>query len=140
DHLAGHRDGGQRGRVGDQVLAVDEEHRGERDLVTGLARELLDLDHVAFGDLVLLAAGLDDRVHRTQVSSLLARVSRPAALQADPAAEARSQARGNPGARNCAGGKGTSSPAPTPNRVRAPRYTDQRFAFRAPRRVAFVVP
>jgi hypothetical protein len=28
------------------------------------ARELLDLDHVALGNLVLLAAGLDDRVHR----------------------------------------------------------------------------
>src|SRR5262245_25682079 len=62
--LTGHLDLSQLGRVGDQALAVDEEHGRERHPVAGATIELLDLDHIALGDLVLLAAGLDDRVHR----------------------------------------------------------------------------
>src|SRR5918998_1102556 len=62
--LAGHRYVGKLGRVGHQVVTVDEEDSGERERIAGHARELLDLDHVALGNLVLLAAGLDDRVHR----------------------------------------------------------------------------
>src|SRR6185369_2090418 len=66
DDLGGHRDTGQLGGLGDQPVTVDEEHRGERDRVAGRADDLLDLDHVALSDPVLLAAGLDDRVHRTR--------------------------------------------------------------------------
>src|ERR1044072_1306601 len=63
DDLAQHRHLGQLGRVGRDVVAVDDEQRGERELGPRLTVELLDLDDVADGDLVLLAAGLDDRVH-----------------------------------------------------------------------------
>src|SRR5215211_7731577 len=51
------------GLVGD-VLAVDHEQRRQGEGVARLALELLDLDDVAHGHLVLLAAGLDDGVHR----------------------------------------------------------------------------
>src|SRR5262245_59566489 len=68
DDLAGHRDLGQRVGVGGDGPFVDDEQRGERELGARLTVELLNLDDVANGDLVLLAAGLDDRVHRTQLS------------------------------------------------------------------------
>src|SRR6185503_1092167 len=73
DQLAGDGEAGQLGRVGDERVAVDEQHRGQGDGVAGRADQLLDLDHVALGDPVLLAAGLDDRVHgtRTPVSVVL---------------------------------------------------------------------
>ena len=45
---------------------VHDEDRGQRDLVARRAGELLDDDHIALGDPVLLAAGLDDRVHGTR--------------------------------------------------------------------------
>src|SRR6195952_4678092 len=62
--FTGHGDGCQVGsRRGDGV-AIDDEHSRERHGCAGFALELLDLDDVALGDLVLLAAGLDDRVHR----------------------------------------------------------------------------
>src|SRR5689334_17815578 len=61
--LAGHRYVGKLGRVGHQVVTVDEEDSGELERIAGRTRELLDLDNVALGNLVLLAAGLDDRVH-----------------------------------------------------------------------------
>src|SRR4029453_13517927 len=64
--LAGHRHAGKLGRIGHQVVTVDEEDRGEGEAVAGHTRELLDLDHVALGNLVLLAAGLDDCGHRTR--------------------------------------------------------------------------
>src|ERR1700733_746119 len=64
--LAGHRHAGKLGRLGHQVVTVDEENRGEGQSVAGRTDELLDLDDVALGNLVLLAAGLDDRVHRTR--------------------------------------------------------------------------
>src|SRR5262249_50625883 len=63
DQLRRDRGSGQLGRVGHQGVAVDEEHRRELDGVAGLPGRLLDLEHVALGDPVLLAAGLDDRVH-----------------------------------------------------------------------------
>src|SRR4029079_12251964 len=66
DDLSGHRSAGKLRRVGDEIFAVDKQHRRKRQGVARLARELLDLDHIALGDLVLLAAGLDDRVHRTR--------------------------------------------------------------------------
>src|SRR4029077_7273706 len=44
--------------------AIHEQHGGQGDGGTGIAIELLDLDDVTLGDLVLLAAGLDDRVYR----------------------------------------------------------------------------
>src|SRR5664279_3795254 len=50
-------------RCGDR-RAIDEQDSGKRDGSAGFALELLDLDDVTLGDLVLLAAGLDDRVHR----------------------------------------------------------------------------
>src|SRR5262249_56614070 len=63
--LAGHRNLGERVGVGGHGLAIDEQHRGERHRRAGLTRELLHLDDVADSDAVLLAAGLDDRVHET---------------------------------------------------------------------------
>src|SRR5262245_60514451 len=63
DQLGRDRGSGQFGRTGYQGVAIDEEHRRELDGVAGLAGELLHLEHVALGDPVLLAAGLDDRVH-----------------------------------------------------------------------------
>src|SRR5215813_10356709 len=71
DDLGGHRHLGKLRRVGHQVVTVDEQDGLQRQLVTGRTGELLDLDHVALGDLVLLAAGLDDRVHRTRTPVLL---------------------------------------------------------------------
>src|SRR5215203_2817148 len=62
EHLTGHGDLLQvLGGAGD-IRAVNHEGDGQRHLRTGLDLELLDLDHVAHRDLVLLAAGLDDRV------------------------------------------------------------------------------
>src|SRR3954469_19329035 len=71
DDLADDRHLGQLGRVGRDVVAVDDEQRGERELGSRLTVELLDLDDVADGDLVLLPAGLDDRVHRDGTLLLL---------------------------------------------------------------------
>src|SRR6188508_263196 len=71
-----------------EVFAVDQQHGHERDLVAGGAVDLLDGDHVVDGHLVLLAAGLDDRVHgrtapklggRGEVPSWVAWSSRPRA-------------------------------------------------------------
>src|SRR6185503_12299494 len=106
DHLGGHRDAGQLRRVGDEVVAVDQENRGQRQRVARRTGELLDLDHVALGDLVLLAAGLDDRVHRRGLlSSLMGlglRWHRPGGAQ-------------QRGARKCAAGKSTPSAPRDPN-------------------------
>src|SRR5699024_10038767 len=63
DDLAGDADLGQSVGVGGDRRSIDDEDRGQRHGGTGLALDLLDLDMVPFGDLVLLAAGLDDRVH-----------------------------------------------------------------------------
>src|SRR3981189_1167559 len=59
DDLAGHRDVRELRRLGHQALTVDEEHGRERDGVAGRADELLDLDHVALSDPILLAPGRD---------------------------------------------------------------------------------
>src|SRR6185437_7442114 len=66
DNLSGHRGAGKRSRVGDEIVAVDQQDRRQLQRVSGRTLELLDLDHIALGDFVLLAAGLDDRVHRTR--------------------------------------------------------------------------
>src|SRR5437868_6652379 len=58
-HLAG--DAGAFG-VGGKVIVADGENVGEFDLALAV-RRLLDFDHVAGGDTVLLAAGADDCVH-----------------------------------------------------------------------------
>src|SRR6478735_5481027 len=50
--------------LGGDRWAIDEENRRQGDCGTRIAFQLLDLDDVTLGDLVLLAAGLDDRVHR----------------------------------------------------------------------------
>src|SRR6188508_1428831 len=71
-----------------ETVADDQQHGHERDLVAGRAVDLLDGDHVVDGHLVLLAAGLDDRVHgrtapklrgRGEVPSWVAWSSRPRA-------------------------------------------------------------
>src|SRR5437763_6707505 len=73
DHLSGDVDRGELvGLMGDGG-AVDEQQRGKRDRGAELGVQLLDLDHIALGDLVLLAAGLDDGVHRGIHSSNSAR-------------------------------------------------------------------
>ena len=70
EHLAGHRDLGQRRGIRGDGGAVDNQRDRQRHLRTGLGVELLDLDHVSDGDLVLLAAGLDDCVGRHRCSCL----------------------------------------------------------------------
>src|SRR3954452_11240844 len=59
EHLTGDSDLLQVLRIGGDVRAVDHQGDGQRDLGAGFDFELLDLDHVSDGDLVLLAAGLD---------------------------------------------------------------------------------
>src|SRR5918997_6652407 len=61
--LAADGDAGEGSSVGRDVGAVDDEQRRQRHGVAGAAGDLLDLDDVTHGDLVLLAAGLDDGVH-----------------------------------------------------------------------------
>src|SRR6266850_5952486 len=60
-HLAG--DASALG-VGRKGVAADGQNVGELDRAAAMLR-LFDLDHVAGGDTVLLAAGADDCVHRT---------------------------------------------------------------------------
>ena len=61
--LAGNRDRGKGvERRGDR-RAINEQDGRKGDGSSWLTLELLDLDDVTLGDLVLLAAGLDDRVH-----------------------------------------------------------------------------
>src|SRR5690606_9110182 len=69
--LTGDRDAGELLGVGDHPLTVYQENRGQGHRIAGLPGELLDLDHVTLGDPVLLAAGLDDRVHGTRLLSML---------------------------------------------------------------------
>ena len=64
DDLSLNIDLGQCVCAGGDVCAINEKDRGECNLVACFTLQLLDLDEVAFGNLVLLAAGLDDRVHR----------------------------------------------------------------------------
>src|SRR5438067_4246558 len=54
------RGGAELGGRGEHALAVDQHYRPEGDL---FAVETLDVEAVAFGDAVLLAAGVDDCVH-----------------------------------------------------------------------------
>jgi len=69
EHLAGDRDLFQVLGGGGDLRAVDDQGDGQQDLGARLRLELLDLDHVSDGDLVLLAAGLDDCVRRHRSSS-----------------------------------------------------------------------
>src|SRR6185312_3439365 len=62
-HLAGNGDLRQLVGRGGQLVTVDDQDGRQRHRGAGLALELLDLDDVTLDDLVLLAAGLDDRVH-----------------------------------------------------------------------------
>src|SRR5207237_31316 len=62
--LPGHRGLAQRVGVSRDGGAVDDQDGLKADLGTRLAVELLNLDDVSDSHLVLLAAGLDDRVHR----------------------------------------------------------------------------
>src|SRR6202008_462204 len=64
EHLAGDRDLLKVLRRAGDRCTVDDEGDRQRDVGAGLSVELLDLDHVSDGDLVLLAAGLDDCVCR----------------------------------------------------------------------------
>ena len=54
---------GQSGSVNDRLLAVVQHENVELDLVARLRIELLDVDDVALGNLVLLAASRNDCVH-----------------------------------------------------------------------------
>ena len=64
DDLGGHAGACQRRGVrGDGSVVVDEEHRREGHRLTRRGREAVDLQRVADGDAVLMAAGADDRVH-----------------------------------------------------------------------------
>src|SRR5437868_14237076 len=50
--------------IGGKSLAADRQHVGKFNVAAAVLG-LLDLDHVARGDTVLLAAGADDCVHRS---------------------------------------------------------------------------
>src|ERR1700738_2438687 len=71
EHLTGDGDLLQVLRRAGDLRSVDDEGDRQRDLGAGLRVELLDLDDVSDGDLVLLAAGLDDCVSRHRSSSSL---------------------------------------------------------------------
>src|ERR1700754_4894318 len=71
EHLAGDGDLLQVLRRAGDLRSVHDERDRQRDLGAGLRVELLDLDYVSNGDLVLLAAGLDDCVARHRSSSSL---------------------------------------------------------------------
>src|SRR5579859_1096474 len=60
----GRGDGGA-GHDGSADLVTDHQNLVERDGLAGLARELFDADHVVGGNLILLAAGLDDCEHNS---------------------------------------------------------------------------
>ncbi len=81
DDLTGDCDLGQLGRVGGQVGSVDHENGSKRDSSAGLTLDLLDLDEVTNSDLVLLSAGLDDRVrcHRRATPPCFFELARAAA-------------------------------------------------------------
>lgn len=53
----------QGGSVNDGLLAVVQEKDGELDLVARLRVELLDVEDVALGNLILLATSCDDCLH-----------------------------------------------------------------------------
>src|SRR3954453_8326788 len=64
DDLGGDLDGRQLGLVDGDVGPVDEEQRGQRQLSADQVGDLVDLEDVAHGHLVLPAALANDRVHR----------------------------------------------------------------------------
>src|SRR3984957_1105093 len=68
-HLDGDRHLRELGSVGGDVRAVDDQRHRQRHLRAGFGLELLHLEHVAGGDLVLLAAGFEDCVGRHRVFS-----------------------------------------------------------------------
>ena len=63
DDLGGNLGLGELLGIGDDLLAVVQEENGELDLVAHVALELLDGDNIVGGDLVLLAARVNDCVH-----------------------------------------------------------------------------
>src|SRR5438270_6129682 len=65
--------------IGGKSLAADRQHVGKFDVAAAVLR-LFDLDHVAGGDAVLLAAGADDCVHRS-LQSFTARPQNPLARE-----------------------------------------------------------
>src|SRR3954454_18757559 len=64
DDLSGDLDGRQLGLVDRDVGAIDEEERSQRQLAADHVRDLVDLEDVADGHLVLPAALANDSVHR----------------------------------------------------------------------------
>src|SRR5688572_10170165 len=60
----GDRSTGEIGGLGHDGVAVDQQDRAERDLAARLLAQQLDLHAVTLGDPRLLAACLDDCVHR----------------------------------------------------------------------------
>src|SRR4051812_14935229 len=64
DDLGRHPRGGELGGVGGHgTSVVDQQHGGEGHGLARRGRETVDLQRVADGDAVLVAAGADDRVH-----------------------------------------------------------------------------
>src|SRR3954452_17718180 len=51
-------------RIGGDVVTVDHEHDGQREGLAHTGRDLVDLDDIADGHLLLLGACAHDRVHR----------------------------------------------------------------------------
>src|SRR5262249_29443636 len=63
DHLGSDRCAGDRRGAKRHGVAADDQHLTDADDLTGLARDLLDLEQVLGGNAVLLTAGLDDCEH-----------------------------------------------------------------------------
>src|SRR3954451_16615577 len=135
DDLADDRHLGQLGRVGRDVVAVDDEQRGERELGSRLTVELLDLDDVADGDLVLLAAGLDDRVHRDGTLLLLGSRNMRAARVQNAAHESAHRMAGRPTGYVAAESRvkpGSAIPSAIPSAIVPGRHRRPRRAGRRP--------
>src|SRR4051812_28765764 len=64
EHLGGHRRLVELRRVAGDVVTVDHEDHGQGELLADGGRDLVDLDDVADGHLLLLGACAHDRVHR----------------------------------------------------------------------------
>src|SRR5688572_28066914 len=64
DYLSSHVDLGERGGVRRHRLAVDDQHRGQRQARPRLRGDLVNPDDVSDSDLLLAGAAAHDRVHR----------------------------------------------------------------------------
>ena len=86
EHLGGHRNRRELVGVVRYLLAIDEKHRGQRDFLAWSGGQLLHRHDVTNGYSVLLAASLDDGVHRGSHSSIRRERQRSTRTQQRPTA------------------------------------------------------